>query len=69
MRKFVLTALALMLTLSAASTSEAARANDDQSGYCCRGSYCYNQNYNRHHDQNDQYCDDYCYDGQRGCRW
>lgn len=63
LKKFGLTALALIMSLGALSSVEA--ADQSQNDYCCRGSYCYNQNYDR--DQNDQNCGPYCCNRQRGC--
>ena len=65
-KKFLIATLATFMAIGTFSITEA--ATDNQENYCCRGGYCYNQNYNDDNNNNDGYCDGgYCRDHGRGC--
>ena len=66
LKNFGIGAMAALLTLGILSISEAASSNDNQTNLCCRGNYCYNQNYQDKNRNGDYYCDGNGYECGRG---
>ena len=60
-KKLGISAVATLMALSTFSITEA--ANSDDSSYCRRDGYCYNQNYN----SDNGYCNDGYGCGNNGC--
>ena len=66
LRTFGIAAVVSLMALGTLSITEAASSDNNLNDLCCRGSYCYNQNYNENGQNNSYNCGEYC-ERERGC--